>query len=156
MRHMHGEGFGVKRIASAIGCSTDTASKHVFKKYLKKAPKGGPLAIGPATYKKVEKVYQKMLRECKGQEVIVAMVKARMKLKCSVKSSSRAFWQHGVYFRPLYEQPDLSPEGIRSCVCPCWLAPPTLGNPLLHCPSTTSLVSAAFFTNQHCIRPSHS
>jgi len=91
MRHMHGEGFGVKRIASAIGCSTDTASKHVFKKYLKKAPKGGPVAIGPATYQKVKKVYQKMLRECKGQEVIVAMVKARMKLKCSVKSLSRAF-----------------------------------------------------------------
>lgn len=113
MRHMHGEGFGVKKIASAIGRSTDTVSKHVFKKHLKKAPKGRPVAIGPATYKKVESVYQKMLRECKGQEVTVTMVKQRMKLKCSVKSLSRAFWQHGVYFRPLYEKPDLSREDIR-------------------------------------------
>lgn len=113
MRHMHGEGMGVKKIAAATGRSTDTVSKHVFKRHGKTKFCGRPVAISPAVYKKVEKGYQKMLREAKGREVTVAMVKERLKLQCSTKTLSRAFWQHGVHFRPLYEKPDLSAEDIR-------------------------------------------
>ena len=35
-----------------------------------------------------------------------------MKLQCSEKSISRAFWQRGIHFRPLYEKPDLSPADV--------------------------------------------
>ena len=37
-----------------------------------------------------------------------------MKLKCSVKTLSRAFWAHGIHFRPLFEKPDLSAADVKA------------------------------------------
>ncbi|CAJ1422967.1 unnamed protein product [Effrenium voratum] len=114
MKNMHAEGMGIKKIASAIGRSTDTVSKHVFKKNNKKTkPTGRPVAISEQSFKQIQKVYQKLLRESKGKEVTVAMVKREMKLKCSLKTLSRAFWSRGIYFRPLYEKPDLSAADVK-------------------------------------------
>ena len=113
MRQMHEDGQGVKKIAATLHRSTDTVSKHVFKKHVKKAPHGRPVAITPAIYKRLEQVHKKMLKELPGQEVTIAMLKKRMGLQCSEKSISRAFWRHGVHVRPLYEKPDLSPEDVR-------------------------------------------
>ena len=59
----------------------------------------------------MEKVYSKLLKQSKGKtEVTAQMVKAHMGLTCSVKCVSRAFWEHGVKFRPQYEKPDLDVE----------------------------------------------
>ena len=77
MRQMHEDGHGVKQIAATLHRSTDTVSKHVFKKHVKKAPHGRPVAITPATYKKLEKVHKKLLKELPGQEVTIAMLKKR-------------------------------------------------------------------------------
>lgn len=43
----------------------------------------------------------------------VKMVKKELKVKCSLKAFSRAFWARGVHFRPLYEKPDLSCQDIK-------------------------------------------
>ena len=68
----------------------------------------------PAGYVAMERVYQKLLRESKGRAgVTPQMVKDRMGLTCSTKSISRAFWSHGVYFRPQYKKPDLSVQDRR-------------------------------------------
>ena len=60
------------------------------------------------------KAYHKLLREQKGKEVTVNMVRKSLGLKCSAKTLSRAFWKHGVHFRPLYEKPDLLPADVRA------------------------------------------
>ncbi len=87
----------------------------MFKKHLKKKKTGSgkPQKISEKLYKKMEKVYHKMLREAPNKEVTPEMVKDRMGLDCCAKTVSRAFWDHGVYFRPLYEKPDLSPEDVK-------------------------------------------
>ena len=66
MRQMHEDGNGVKKIAATLHRFTDTVPKHVFKKHVKKAPHGRPVAITPATYKKLEKVHKKLLKELPG------------------------------------------------------------------------------------------
>lgn len=113
MKHLHGDGLGVKKIAAALGRSSDTVSKHLYRRHTKKAGSVGPkVYISEAKYKQMAKAYQKLLRDAQGKEVTVKMVKKHMKLKCSLKTISRAFWNHGVYFRPLYEKPDLTPQDI--------------------------------------------
>ncbi|CAJ1423962.1 unnamed protein product [Effrenium voratum] len=113
MKHLHSDGLGVKKVAAAVGRSTDTVSKHLFRKNKTKSGRVGPkVIITENKYKQMEKAYQKLLRQAKGKEVTVAVLKKELKLKCSLKTISRAFWAHGVHFRPLYEKPDLSPEDV--------------------------------------------
>ena len=114
IRHLHADGLGVKRIAAALGRSTDTVSKHLFRKCKKKPVKVGRKAcITEGKYKHIHKGYQRLLRNARGKEVTVKMVKKDLKLKCSEKTVSRAFWARGVHFRPLYEKPDLSLQDIK-------------------------------------------
>ncbi|CAJ1348781.1 unnamed protein product [Effrenium voratum] len=114
MKHLHSDGLGVKKVAAAMGRSTDTVSKHLFRKNKTKSGRVGPkVIITENKYKQMEKAYQKLLRQAKGKEVTVAVLKKELKLKCSLKTISRAFWAHGVHFRPLYEKPDLSPEDVK-------------------------------------------
>lgn len=115
MKKMHDDGMGVKKIAATLGRSTDTVSKHVFhKNKCKTAAVGRPIAISEVLFRRIQKVYQKLLRESQGKEVTAAMVKHKMKLKCSLKTLSRAFWAHGIHFRPLYEKPDLSAADVKA------------------------------------------
>eukprot|EP00435_Cladocopium_sp_Y103_P051656 s1435_g16.t1 len=114
MKHMHSDGLGVKQIAAAVRRSTDTVSKHLFRKCGQPPAKvGRKVAITEGKYKQIYKGYQRLLRKSPGKEVPVKMVKKELKLKCSLKTLSRAFWAHGVHFRPLYEKPDLSPQDIK-------------------------------------------
>jgi len=114
MKHMHADGLGVKRIAAAVRRSTDTVSKHLFRKCGQTPGKVGPkVCITEAKYKQIYKGYQRLLQKSRAKEVTVKMVKKDLKLKCSVKTLSRAFWARGVHFRPLYEKPDLSPQDIK-------------------------------------------
>lgn len=109
MRALHAQGLGVKKIAAMLGRSSDTATKHIFKKNKKKkmAPKGRPVSITPARFKKMLKVYEGMLVESQPGEVTIAMIKERLGLTCSEKTISRAFWARGIRFKPLYEKPVL-------------------------------------------------
>ena len=38
MRKLHAEGMGVRKIGSLLSRSSDTVSKHVFQKHIKKKP----------------------------------------------------------------------------------------------------------------------
>ena len=114
MRHLHASGLGVKRIAAAVGRSTDTISKHLFRRCKAKPARVGPkVCITDSNYKRIFKGYKRLLKNARGKEVTVKMVKKELKLKCSVKTLSRAFWARGVHFRPLYEKPDLSPQDAK-------------------------------------------
>ena len=115
MRKLHAEGMGVRKIGSLLSRSSDTVSKHVFKQHIKKTPipKGRPQVITPALFKKMEKEYQKLLKKSQPHEVTIAMLKERMGLTCSDKTVSRAFWQRGIHFKPLYEKPVLT-EGDKA------------------------------------------
>ena len=118
MKKMRRGGTAVKQIAKLLGRSTDTVTKHTslaYTKTIKKnlKPKGKPPAYVRTEegYSAMKKIYDQLLRESKGKsEVSPEMVKMRMGLSCATKTISRAFWDHGVYFRPLYEKPDLSKE----------------------------------------------
>ena len=115
MKRLHDEGIGVKKVAASVGRSSDTVSKHVFKKHFRQTTQvGRPVVINEAKFKQLQKGYQKMLREVTGKEVTINMLKRKLKLKCSNKSISRAFWQHGIHFRPLYEKPDLSTSDVKA------------------------------------------
>ena len=72
------------------------------------------MVINEAKFKQLQKGYQKMLREVTGKEVTINMLKRKLKLKCSNKSISRAFWQRGIHFRPLYQKPDLSTSDVKA------------------------------------------
>ena len=114
MRHSHASGLGVKRIAGALGRSTDTISKHLFRRCkAKPARVGRKVCITDSNYKRIFNGYKRLLKNARGKEVTVKMVKKELKLKCSVKTLSRAFWARGVHFRSLYEKPDLSPHDVK-------------------------------------------
>ena len=52
MKHMHADGLGVKRIAAAVSRSTDTVSKHLFRKCGQPPSKvGRKVAITEAKHK---------------------------------------------------------------------------------------------------------
>ena len=114
MKSLHTEGYGVKKIAAMLRRSTDTVSKHVFKKNTKRVvqSKGRPKVITETVFKRMQKVYQKLLKESHPYEVTVAMLKGRLGLACSEKTISRAFWDHGIHFKPLYEKPALGRDDI--------------------------------------------
>lgn len=115
MKTLHEDGMGVKKIAAALGRSTDAISKHVFKKNRKRTKSvGRPCLLPESKFNMILKAYHKLLREQKGKEVTVNMVRKSLGLKCSAKTLSRAFWKHGVHFRPLYEKPDLLPADVRA------------------------------------------
>ena len=80
MKRWHAEGLGVKTIASRLGRSTDTISKHIFKKHVRGAkPVGRPAAITPAVLKKVKATYTKMISEVSAKsEVTVGKIKHRL------------------------------------------------------------------------------
>ena len=100
MRKLHAEGMGVRKIGALLSRSSDTVSKHMFNKHIKKEPipKGRPHVITTALFKKMEKEYQKLLNKSQPHEVTIAMLKERMGLTCSDKTVSRAFWQRSIHF----------------------------------------------------------
>ncbi|CAK0810004.1 unnamed protein product [Prorocentrum cordatum] len=111
MRRLHDSGMGVKRIAAALSRSTDTVSKHLFKKNTTKKSKGRPKHSirTPKGFLAAQRAYKKLLKSSGGtKEVTAAMLKSEMKLKCDIKTVRRAFAENGYQFRPLYEKPDLS------------------------------------------------
>lgn len=116
MKTLHSDGYGVKKIAGLLRRSTDTVSKHVFKKLSRKTktvPKGRPRKISPSLFSKMLKEYEKLLKKSVPKEVTVAMLKEHMGLEdISEKTISRAFWDHDIHFKPLYEKPDLSPADM--------------------------------------------
>ena len=119
MKKLHAEGSGVRSIAARLDRSTDTVSKHVFKKNLRGGPlvHGRPQLIDDHLFKKIMAKYEDMLgkasRNGSGpQEVSIAMLKKTMKLNMDEKTISRAFWNREVYLRPLYEKILLSPADI--------------------------------------------
>ena len=113
MRRMHDGGSGVKTIAKAMGRSTDTVSKHLFKNNTAKKVKGRPKhAIRtPKGFPAAERAFKKLLKSSGStKEVSADMLKAEMKLDCNVKTVRRAFAENGYQFHPLYEKPDLSDD----------------------------------------------
>ena len=111
MKTWHAEGLGVKTIAKRLERSTDTVSKHVFKKNKrgKKKPVGRPQTISDERFSTIMSTYEAMLAEAKNSaEVSAGALKRRMRLKCSLKTLHRAFWARGVYLRPMYEKPTLT------------------------------------------------
>ena len=75
MKHLHSDGLGIKKVAAR---STETVSKHLFRKTKTKSGR-----VGTSRWRR------------------------------RTKTISRAFWAHGVHFRPLHEKPDLSPEDVK-------------------------------------------
>ena len=112
MKSLHGDGYGVKKIAALLKRSTDTISKHVFKKNTKRTtkPKDRPQAISECLFKRMMCLYEKLLTTMRPGEVTVAILKERMGLTCSEKTISRVFWAHGIHFKPLYEKPTLDKD----------------------------------------------
>ena len=113
MKKWHKEGLGFDEIAGRLTRSTDTVSRHVFKKNTVKAqvPKGRPVAISKKMWPKIWKKYNDLLAKAQAKtDVTAKMVRNAAHLKCSVKAVSRAFWKRGIYFRPLYEKPTLEKE----------------------------------------------
>ena len=114
MRRMHASGSGVKSIAKAMNRSTDTVSKHVFKKNTAKKATGRPKHSIRTTkgFLAAERAYKKLLKASGGQKEVTAdALKAEMKLACDVKTVRRAFAENGYMFRPLSKrrwQPQLS------------------------------------------------
>ena len=116
MRRLHDSGMGVKKIAAAMGRSTDTISKHLFKKNTAKKAKGRPKHFirTPKGFLAALRAYKKLLKSSGGtKEVTAAMLKSEMKLKCDVKTVRRAFAENGYQFRSLYEKPDLLDGDIK-------------------------------------------
>lgn len=112
-RRLHGNGLGVKKISRATGRSQSTVSRHLFKKHKPAKPKGRQKAFVTTEkgFLAAQKAHARLLRKSKGlSEVTAGMVKDEMGESCSTRTLQRAFWQHDVYFRPLYEKPDLTPE----------------------------------------------
>ena len=114
MRELHEKGFGVDALADFFRRSTDTISKHLDTraKATKVAPKGRPKALPAHLWPKVDKIYNDLLAKAKTKSEVTAnkvrlAIKAKLRINCCTKSVSRCFWEHGVYFRPLYEKPEL-------------------------------------------------
>ncbi|CAK0839414.1 unnamed protein product, partial [Prorocentrum cordatum] len=96
MRRLHDGGIGVKRITAALSRSTDTVSKHLFKKNATKKSKGRSKHSirTPKGLFAAQRACKKLLKSSSGtKEVTAAMLKSEMKLK---------------FFHPLREKPDLS------------------------------------------------
>ncbi|CAK0792892.1 unnamed protein product [Prorocentrum cordatum] len=96
------------RIAAALSRSTDTVSKHLFKKNATKKSKGRPKHSirTPKGFLAAQRAYKRLLKSSGGtKEVTAAMLKSEMKLKCDIKTVRRAFEENGYEFRPLCEKP---------------------------------------------------
>lgn len=63
-------------------------------------------------FERAVKAYNKMKRAKGESEVTMQMVHEELGLNCSLKTLQRAFWNHGLQFRPLYEKPDLTPVDV--------------------------------------------
>ena len=114
MKSLHNDGYGVKKIAAIVKRSTDTVSKHVFKRNTKNTarPKGRPSVVSETVFKRLHRVYQKLLNEAHPREVTIAMLKEKAGMSCSEKTISRAFWNRGIHFKPLYEKPTLTRDDM--------------------------------------------
>ena len=119
MKAWHAEGLGVKTIARRLERSTDTVSKHVFKKNErgKEKPVGRPQTISDERFAAIMSTYEAMLAKAKNSaEVTAGALKRRMRLKCNLKTLHRAFWARGVYLRPMYEKPTLTDDDKKARV----------------------------------------
>ena len=115
-RRLHQNGLGVKKISKATGRSKSTVSQHLFKKHRPAKPKGRPKAFVSTEkgFLAAQKAHARLLRKSKGlSEVTAAMVKDELGESCSTRTLQRAFWEHDVHFRPLYEKPDLTPADTK-------------------------------------------
>ena len=71
-------------------------------------PKGRPRAITAASLKRLIKAHEKLLRESPRAEVTISQVKAKVGLECTDRTALDAFHKHGLYFRSLYEKPEIT------------------------------------------------
>lgn len=77
----------------------------------KKQPKGRPVAITPAIYRKLKSALDTLLRQAKGErEVTVAMVKEKAQCEASTRRILESFHAKGIWFRKLREKPILTKE----------------------------------------------
>ena len=53
------------------------------------------------------RAYEKLLKDAHPGVVVVAMLKGKIGLLCSGETILRAFWAHGIHFKPLYEKPTI-------------------------------------------------
>ena len=114
MKHMHADGLGVKRIAAAVRRSTDTVSKHLFRKCGQTPGKVGPkVCITEAKYKQIYKGYQRLLQKVTRQGGHCQDGEERLEAQVQCQNFEPRIWARGVHFRPLYEKPDLSPQDIK-------------------------------------------
>lgn len=62
MKTLHDDGLGVKAIASTVHRSSDTVSKHLFKKNKRQKPQhvGRPVVITEAKFKQIQKAHKKL------------------------------------------------------------------------------------------------
>lgn len=104
MRQLHASGLGIKRIAAAVGRSTDTISKHLLRRCKAKPARVGlKVCITDSNYKRIFKGYKRLLKNAHGKEVTVEMVKkGRRRDELQAPSSSPhnlpcAAWQACFY-----------------------------------------------------------
>ena len=78
MKAWHAEGLGVKTIARRLERSTDTVSKHVFKKNErgKKKPVGRPQTISDERFAAIMSTYEAMLAKAKNSAEVTAAADA--------------------------------------------------------------------------------
>ena len=108
MKKMRKAGMGVNTIGRILNRSPDAVLKNTAKKKKTTNPVGRPESIDPKLYSKMETKYEDLLKKAKSKkEVPVKRLKTVMKLECSERTILNAFHDHGIYFRPLYEKPDL-------------------------------------------------
>ena len=115
IRRMHRKGMGIRKISALVGRSFETISKHVFKKNLRKKaqPKGRPRAIDKATLRKLKTTHERLLNQRPTSDVTIKEVKAKAGVTCSDRTVLNAFHKDGIYFRGLYEKPELTDKDRR-------------------------------------------
>ena len=115
MRRMHREGMGVRKISALVGRSFETISKHIFKKNLRKKaqPEGRPSAIDKATLGKLKTTHERLPSQRPTSDVTIKEVKAKAGVTCSDRTVLNAFHKDGIYFRGLYEKPEITDKDRR-------------------------------------------
>ena len=92
----------------------DLDGKHVDCRLLLKGLKENPRKSGSRSWpKRRGRRIGRPGRPDAKSEVTVKKIKARLRLKCSEKTISRALWSHGVHMQPLYEKPTLTAADVK-------------------------------------------
>ena len=115
IKKLHSQGMGLRKIRAVTGRSFDTLSKHLFPKNVHKKvkAKGRPRLINARLLKRLRVAHEKLVSERPSVEVTIKRVKAKVGLTCTDRTVLNAFHQHGLYFRPMYEKPEISEDDRR-------------------------------------------